>query len=399
MNSWDDLSIREKAEMMKVAIRNGITSLPDIKDAYNEFAEGGNLLKKGGPKKTSVNPSAQRAMRYFMDKGLTDYQAAGLVGNLMRESGMNPEAVNSSSQAYGLAQWLGSRKKALFAKYGNHPTLDNQLDFIWSELNSTHRNGLKHIKASKSAEEAARNAMGYYEFSVGPAGAIANMKKYGQDGEGSMAKGITFASSLMGQPVPASTAYSDSPQLPTTETIPQGDFSFTPMNPQVFGMQIPSYQSPVVVPEQPIIVMAEQPTPTPEQIERQRIMQEKAEQRDALNRFGLLMSMSNSQQGNDMMGAIGMLAGLSNGYRSGGGIYIKPSHRGRFTELKERTGHSASWFKEHGTPAQKKMATFELNSRHWNNHALGGYLEGAIYDLPEEEIQRLINSGYEIEYL
>lgn len=50
-----------------------------------------------------------------------------------------------------------------------------------------------------------------------------------------------------------------------------------------------------------------------------------------------------------------------------GGIYIKPSHRGRFTALKERTGHSTTWFKENGTPAQKKMATFELNAAKWKH--------------------------------
>ena len=33
------------------------------------------------------------------------------------------------------------------------------------------------------------------------------------------------------------------------------------------------------------------------------------------------------------------------------GIHIKPENRGKFTALKKRTGHSASWFKEHGTPA------------------------------------------------
>ena len=38
---WNDLSIGEKSEMMKVAIRNGITNLADIKAKYNEFAEGG----------------------------------------------------------------------------------------------------------------------------------------------------------------------------------------------------------------------------------------------------------------------------------------------------------------------------------------------------------------------
>lgn len=50
-----------------------------------------------------------------------------------------------------------------------------------------------------------------------------------------------------------------------------------------------------------------------------------------------------------------------------GGIYIKPSHRGRFTTLKERTGHSATWFKQNGTPAQKKMATFALNAAKWKH--------------------------------
>lgn len=60
-------------------------------------------------------------------------------------------------------------------------------------------------------------------------------------------------------------------------------------------------------------------------------------------------------------------------FSSGGSIHIKPENRGKFTALKERTGHSATWFKEHGTPAQKKMATFALNARKWN-HADGGYL-------------------------
>ena len=65
-----------------------------------------------------------------------------------------------------------------------------------------------------------------------------------------------------------------------------------------------------------------------------------------------------------------------NDYRSGGKIQIRPENRGKFTRLKERTGHSASWFKAHGTPAQRKMAIFALNSRHWK-HALGGPLVDA----------------------
>ena len=66
---------------------------------------------------------------------------------------------------------------------------------------------------------------------------------------------------------------------------------------------------------------------------------------------------------------------LASGYEySGGGkIHIKKENRGKFTALKKRTGHSASWFKAHGTPAQKKMAVFALNAKKWK-HADGGFL-------------------------
>lgn len=56
-----------------------------------------------------------------------------------------------------------------------------------------------------------------------------------------------------------------------------------------------------------------------------------------------------------------------NAYAKGGGIHIKPENRGKFTALKERTGHSATWFKENGTPAQRKMATFALNAKKWKH--------------------------------
>lgn len=39
--AWDSLSLPAKAEMMRVAVANGIFNLNDIKKRYNEFAEGG----------------------------------------------------------------------------------------------------------------------------------------------------------------------------------------------------------------------------------------------------------------------------------------------------------------------------------------------------------------------
>lgn len=41
MSNWNDLSMKEKAAIMKVAVGNGIYKLSDIRKAYNEFAEGG----------------------------------------------------------------------------------------------------------------------------------------------------------------------------------------------------------------------------------------------------------------------------------------------------------------------------------------------------------------------
>ena len=135
----------------------------------NTFAKGGQMKR------------ARQAVDYFVNKGLTKEQAAGLVGNLMRESGMNIGATNPNSGAYGLSQWLGSRKTRLFKRYGYHPTFEQQLDYIWDELNTSHRRGLQMLRASKTVNDAARNAFGYYEFSAGPEAAIRAMNNSGKN--------------------------------------------------------------------------------------------------------------------------------------------------------------------------------------------------------------------------
>lgn len=45
---WNDLSIKEKADMIKVGVKNGLTNMSDIRQKYNEFASGGNLYPNGG---------------------------------------------------------------------------------------------------------------------------------------------------------------------------------------------------------------------------------------------------------------------------------------------------------------------------------------------------------------
>ena len=90
---------------------------------------------------------------------------------------------------------------------------------------------------------------------------------------------------------------------------------------------------------------------------------------------------------------------MDNIFKKGGKIHIKKSHQGRLTELKKRTGKTEAELWAEGKPEVKKMITFARNSRRWSKHAFGGYLKGNIYDIPEEEVNRLIAAGYEVEYL
>lgn len=66
------------------------------------------------------------------ERGLKPEQAVAIMANLDRESGLNPDITNSIG-AYGIQQWLGPRKKELFKRYGEKPSLTQQLDFVLDE--------------------------------------------------------------------------------------------------------------------------------------------------------------------------------------------------------------------------------------------------------------------------
>lgn len=42
-NKWDELSLTEKSEIMRQAVANGITDLNEIRQTYNEYADGGSM--------------------------------------------------------------------------------------------------------------------------------------------------------------------------------------------------------------------------------------------------------------------------------------------------------------------------------------------------------------------
>lgn len=94
----------------------------------------------------------EKAYNFLVGKGLQPYQAAGIVGNLIKESGVNPLAVNPDSKAYGIAQWMGARKTKLLA-LNNYQTIEVQLNYLWSELTGSYSGVLKQIKASTNVAD------------------------------------------------------------------------------------------------------------------------------------------------------------------------------------------------------------------------------------------------------
>ena len=82
----------------------------------------------------------------------------------MQESGGNIQAISSDGyNSYGLAQWTGPRKQKLFEMYGPNPTIEQQLDFLWWELNNTHKDALRALKQAKTVYDATKIFMNKFE--------------------------------------------------------------------------------------------------------------------------------------------------------------------------------------------------------------------------------------------
>lgn len=116
---WDELTLPDKARMIKLAVDSGITNLRDIHEVYNKFAKGGHLFGGGGDKATLNSPrynsERDRAMYdYLKSSGLNHQQAAGILGNLAVESYLNADLHQiGGGPAYGLMQAEASRQRAM----------------------------------------------------------------------------------------------------------------------------------------------------------------------------------------------------------------------------------------------------------------------------------------------
>ena len=117
--------------------------------------------------------NSQIVYNFYKAKGLNNNQIAGIMGNIQQESEFDTTATNDSSGAYGLFQWLGSRKTEL-QKYAKQKGTDvsdimTQLEFSWNEMNSTESKTLSMLNENKysSARTIAKLFEQTYERSGG----------------------------------------------------------------------------------------------------------------------------------------------------------------------------------------------------------------------------------------
>lgn len=137
----------------------------------------------------------ERIWNFLKSKGLNDFGAAGLMGNLNAESCLRPNNVEDSYQrklgmtdegytaavdngsyanfvndcaGYGLAQWTyHTRKAALLAfvraRNASIGDLEAQLDFLWKELSEGYKSTLATLKSAPSVREASDKVLTQYE--------------------------------------------------------------------------------------------------------------------------------------------------------------------------------------------------------------------------------------------
>jgi hypothetical protein len=138
----------------------------------------------------------EKILKFLMDpsRGLTLAQAAGMIGNLMAESKLDPSIIQGGGHAnpdykpvsgvgFGLAQWtFPARQQPLVTYINEHvPTkditdIDGQVNFLWQELNGTHANALRKIKETTTPLDAAVSFHTYYEGSADSAAQVQQVR-------------------------------------------------------------------------------------------------------------------------------------------------------------------------------------------------------------------------------
>ncbi|MDR1271707.1 MAG: phage tail-type lysozyme domain-containing protein [Clostridiales Family XIII bacterium] len=94
-----------------------------------------------------------RMWKYLLDQGFTPEQAAGIIGNALKENGTLNPGKNGDSGAFGIFQYTGGRK-ARVQSLANGYTLEGQLDYMMIELSGGYAALNEALRNAATIEEA-----------------------------------------------------------------------------------------------------------------------------------------------------------------------------------------------------------------------------------------------------
>lgn len=141
-NKWSALSMQQRADLIKLYVDKGITSISSIRNDYNSYEDGGPV---GEGQKTYNHPKYNHAEEqaiysYLRDRGVPHIQASAIMGNIAVESMLNPEISQiGGGGGYGLIQATDRSRKNNFINYDGQPYVfgsklnpetQRQLDYI-----------------------------------------------------------------------------------------------------------------------------------------------------------------------------------------------------------------------------------------------------------------------------
>ena len=181
---WNDLTMSQKAALIRMAVSQGITDINQIKSTYDRTNSVGSIYNKGGklsggfPKDSSTMWS--RASSFYndlIDTGMTPLQATGLLGNIAVESSFDSKASNGTHFGYlqnqpefhkHIIKYYGSDSHAAqmqFIKDGMQGRLRGRNTSIGKQLQSRFNSFVRDSAKATTPEEVAMLWEKHYERS------------------------------------------------------------------------------------------------------------------------------------------------------------------------------------------------------------------------------------------
>lgn len=349
---WDNLELSDKARMIGLAVKSGITDLNTIHNVYNKFAEGGNKL---GIKSKVKNKVKDIAYKIGTDEDVYKKGNANIINivhALLRKNSTEPEDDNKRAYIYGTGERFPEVEEPIkgfdYTNYLNKYNYKGVKD-VYGTINPT-----KEYSVDEKYEPLVRalaesnyhmydNADSMFSDVLGYRDDVGNfIHQFGVDNNGNVV-------------IHDSDVYDFNP----------ADYNYTrgagKILTKVEAALMNKVGTPYIIRQENQPVKFEGDTRTSSGIVKH--LENLTEEDIArITNSGLIIPAELIHDHRDDYDPDKNFS-----YKDGGIIHIKKENRGKFTALKERTGHSATWFKEHGTPAQKKMAVFALNARKWKH--------------------------------